>query len=240
MVDRWSLSPAERAARRERVRRRAAARDARVPEGKTYTLRKHRKSFQMWAWPGKIAACLEAGKPYEQPLLEHIYAEEFRGTAVDAGANLGNHSLWFAVMCGLDVAAFEPLWAQQLRHNVQLNNLGEQIRVEAVALGDADGVAEHQGKGRLETGRGQLPVRRLDDYGLTGVSLIKADVEGMEPAVLRGGEATIRRDRPVIFAEAWNGTAHEALGQVLEPWGYSMTRRFKSRGVATAVERWDG
>lgn len=205
----------------------------------TLTLASHGRTYRLAVWPGKVASCMRAGRPYEQPLLEHIRQQQFPGTAVDAGANLGNHTMWMAVMCGLQVVAFEPLWHETLTHNVQLNRLGGRVRVEPVALGGISGTAEHTGRGRLHAGTGDVPVRRLDDYQLTNVSLIKADVEGMEPALLRGAEATIRRDRPVIFAEEWGQPQHLAIAAVLGPWRYAMTRRFLGYNRTTVVGRWD-
>lgn len=181
-----------------------------------------------------------SGKPYEAPLLEHIWGMKLSGIAVDVGAHIGNHSLYLAAVCGLQVVAFEPSTVERLRANVELNDLGGQVRLEPFALGADLGWATEVGKGRLEVGAGEVPVRRLDDYALVGVSLIKIDVEDMEPSVLRGGEETIRRERPVIFAEARDDECHAAIAEVLEPWGYAMTHRFHSRGVATPVERWDG
>lgn len=50
-----------------------------------------------------------------------------------------------------------------------------------------------------------VPIRRLDDVvdelGIDDITLIKIDVEGFEPEVLKGGRETIRRMLPVIFAE---------------------------------------
>ena len=53
----------------------------------------------------------------------------------------------------------------------------------------------------------ELPVRvtTLDElvarHGLGRVDVVKADVEGAELAVLRGGEAVLRRDHPVLLLE---------------------------------------
>jgi len=225
--------------RRERVLRRAKARaDEAAAAGTILTLERHDRSYRMEYSPGKIAACVAAGRPYEAPLLEHIYRQRFTGLAVDAGANIGNHTLWFAVMCGLRVAAFEPIHADVLRRNVALNGLEDRVQVEPVALGDTDGAATHIGKGRLEVGAGPIPIRRLDDYHLSDVALIKADVEGMEAFVLRGGVETIRRDRPVVYAEAWDDTYHQGIADVLEPLGYARTKRFHGKDSATPVEGW--
>lgn len=231
------MTPAERQARRERVTRRARA-AAGLPTD-ILSVTAYGQTMRIWDYPEKIAACWRVGRPYERPLLRHIHQQRFRGVAVDAGANIGNHTLWLAVVCGLRVVAFEPVLHAELQANVTLNRLGSRVQVEPVALGDTDGTAEHVGLGRLTQGVGELPVRRLDAYQLTNVSVVKIDVEGMEPHVLRGGEQTIRRWRPVIFAEEHNQVEHDAIAEVLEPWGYRMRWRMQKRGQATPMGRWD-
>lgn len=218
----------------------------------------HGATIRMHDTGGKVGRCLRRGIPYEQPLLERIYAERFTGLAVDAGANIGNHALWLALVCGLRVAAFEPLHHELLAEHVVMNDAAELVRVYPYALADYDGQAVHVGKGRLDpagtaatirgepdvtsgrwTGSGSLvPTRTLDSFDLTGVALIKVDVEGMEPHVLRGGEQIIRRDRPVIYAETWTDAEHDAIAAVLEPWGYEATDEFSSPESTTPVVRW--
>ncbi len=44
-------------------------------------------------------------------------------------------------------------------------------------------------------------VRTLDSFNLTNVGLVKIDVQGMEPYVLRGASATLRRSLPVLIIE---------------------------------------
>lgn len=220
------MTPEQRE-RHNRVRRRAPL----------LTVNTHGHTIRMHNRGGKIARCWQHGTFYEMPLLRHLHEQRFTGLAVDAGANIGNHTLWLAAVCGLDVAAFEPLTHEALAANVALNGLN--VRVEPVALGARDDTAVHTSAGRLTTGAGNLPVRTLDSYALTDVSVVKIDVEGMEPDVLQGGEKTIRRDRPVIVAEEHNQAEHDAIAAVLQPWGYRMTRRFHGRGQATPVGRWD-
>lgn len=202
--------------------------------------------------PGRTAACIRDNRPYERSLLEHIYDQRFTGTAIDVGANCGNHTLWLAVVCGLDVVAFEPLYADRLKTNIRINNLGGRVRVEPVALGDARGKALRAGRGRLVGGGSRLsrlrrqllgtarsvPVRTLDSFDRTNVSVMKIDVEGMEPAVLRGGMRTIRRDQPVIFCEEWGPSERDAIAAVLEPWGYSAGQVFHGSPNAAAVRCW--
>jgi FkbM family methyltransferase len=195
---------------------------------------------------GKIATRIRSGKPYEAQLLEHIYEQGFTGLAVDVGANIGNHTLWLAAVCGLRVAAFEPVPAdlQVLRANVELNDLGDRITVYPVALGDRRGRATPLGKGQLDVGesrirRGPIRVRTLDSLKLSDVSVVKIDVEGMEPSVLRGGVQTIRRYRPVIFTEAWTDADGEAIAEVLAPLGYAAGDVFKDSRNSAPVVRWE-
>ena len=58
--------------------------------------------------------------------------------------------------------------------------------------------------------------RRLDALALPRVDFVKMDIEGSELAALRGGERTIRRDKPKLHrTHAWRDwpTAEAARGQ---------------------------
>jgi FkbM family methyltransferase len=177
-----------------------------------------------------IGKLIAEGHPYERPLLEHIYRQGFSGVAVDVGANIGNHSLWFAAVCGLPVVAFEPVTHKELRRNVE----GYDVSVQPVALGAKPGRARHVGDWRLKPG-GDLPVVTLDSFGLMGVAFIKIDVEGMEPDVLAGTSDLLSREHPVIYAETWGDDATARVRKVLAPHGYRRTKRIPT---ATIVEEW--
>jgi FkbM family methyltransferase len=214
------------------------------------TIEAHGQSYTIDVDPGSHIGrrMAEEGRPFEWPLLERIHALGLRGTAVDVGANVGNHALWLDVVCGLDVVAFEPVTVAELQANIDANGLD--IRVEPVALGAEPARASDRGirKGdpdgdptdyedwgfnhKLDVGDGPIEIRTLDSYELDDVALIKVDVEGMEPDVLRGGTETIRRCQPVIYAEA---LLSSPLALVLEPLGYRRTARLK-RG--TPLEEW--
>lgn len=188
--------------------------------------------------PGKMTKCWRNGKPYEAPLLEHIYAQGFTGTAVDAGANYGNHTLWLAIVCQLDVWAFEPIQFPALYSNLALNNLGDRVMVRPIALGSGRAHARSLGKGKLNvTESGSYRVMPLDAFQIPDVSVIKADVEDMEPDLLMGAEETIERCEPVIYAEAHPGQ-HERIAAVVEPMGYVKTAEFTSPESLTPVEEW--
>lgn len=227
-----------------------------------YEIDAHGSSYRIEADPQSLVAKrLIAGTPYEPWLLEHIYEQGCRGVAVDVGAHIGNHSLWLAAVVGVPVVAFEPLFYRELRANVALNGLEAEapgapgVWVETCALGEAEGTASdggdrvltdpgpaekrqhecNRGEGRLYPGPGSISVRTLDSFGLTDVGLVKIDVEGMEPLVLRGAARTIQHEGSDIYAEARDEKAEEAQREVVAQWGYKRIRRF-DRG--TPIVMW--
>lgn len=209
-----------------------------------YTLHAHGRSYRIAADPaGRVGGVIATGRPYEAPLLEWIWSKQLQGVAVDVGAHIGNHTLWFAVVCGFDVVyAFEPETSDDLERNIEIN--GANVRAEQCVLGATEGWAYQVAKGTFTTTMPEIsdaehlavPMRTLDSFCLTDVSLIKIDVEGMEPEVLRGALETIEGNRPVLCIEARDEPAHAALTEILEPLGYAMTERF-TRG--TPLECWE-
>jgi FkbM family methyltransferase len=202
------------------------------------TIEAHGASYRVNDPGGIIGNCLKAGSPYERKALERIYRAGLTGTAVDAGAGIGNHTLWFAAVCGLRVIAVEPLDHVRLAENVALNP-DLDIEVWPWGLGDrrytgsVTGAPAHViGDSFPDAG---VRIRRLDDANLDSVSLLKIDVEGMEPQVLAGALHTIQRHRPLIFAEAINDDARRRVAAILEPLGY---RHVKTYG-ATPLLEWE-
>jgi FkbM family methyltransferase len=134
---------------------------------------------------------------------------------VDVGANFGYFTCLLAARLGRGagsrVIAVEPNpdMLRLLRANVGINWSGAPVRIEPVAVADAEGemvltipddraangtLAPIEAAGRsLATHR--VPVRRLDDLlrAEPRIDLVKIDVEGYEPAVLRGAAETLAR-----------------------------------------------
>lgn len=187
---------------------------------------------------GIIGRCLVQGLPYECKVLERIYREGLTGLALDVGASVGNHSLWFAAVCGLKVVAVEPIDFKRLIENVELNPELD-IEVWTCGLGDRNYVGEVAGAPAHVIGDSfpsdGVRIHRLDDLDLDEpISLLKVDIEGMEPEMLAGGLDTITRDRPLIFAEAITPAAHDRVAAVLEPIGYKHVHTYG----ATPLEEW--
>jgi FkbM family methyltransferase len=129
-------------------------------------------------------------------------------SAIDAGANIGNHSLYFSQYFK-KVYAFEPnprtfkvlSMNSELADNIVCYDCGLSDKNEQTFL-EVDNF--HIGGAHIqEGGTTQISVRRLDDViePTVRVLLYKIDVEGHEYEALRGSEQTIRRNRPIILFE---------------------------------------
>lgn len=134
------------------------------------------------------------------------------GVALDIGGNIGLYTYRLSQLCSR-VEYFEPNPASvRMIKNLRLKN----VTVHNVGVSSADGtmrlyvpvvngvrmteLANFQGADG-EHDELEVPVRRLDGLGFTGVSFIKIDVEGHELEVLDGAEETILRERPVMMVE---------------------------------------
>lgn len=119
------------------------------------------------------------------------------------------------------VYAFEPLDtnAELLERSIAENGFHDRVTFRRAAVGAASGTAtltfpaETLNSGGAYLLRGgtapltgnqtrQIPAVALDDLQIKRpVRLIKMDVEGAEPQVLRGAERLLREDRPTVLSE---------------------------------------
>lgn len=140
---------------------------------------------------------------------------------IEVGANVGTETVCFADIVGPEgrVIAFEPdeTNVDTLRRLAEVNGW-KHVDIVMAAVSDADGEVcfeatqqrEASGIGRVvqeEMSDGAVKVKsvRLDTLRReveTKVAAIFMDVEGYEPAVLRGGRGVLREDRPVVVLEA--------------------------------------
>lgn len=194
----------------------------------TYTLEGHGITYQLHDPGSHIGRIIrETGRPYELKLLEDAYFRRRPGSlALDVGAHVGNHALWFALVCDMVVHAWEPDPGnvRSLRANVWLNPTAD-VTVHPVALGESPGWARLvgdpvYGTAVAEYGDGPVEVRTLDSYEFDDVAIVKVDVEGNEHRVLAGGVDTLTRCRPVVWAERGDNTDIAELADVLVPLGY--------------------
>jgi FkbM family methyltransferase len=137
-------------------------------------------------------------------------------TVVEAGANIGVHTIPLARKCAPGpLIAFEPQQRvfQVLCANLALNDIGN-VLAYPEACGEAEGeavipfldydAAQNFGGISLhgmETPGVKVRVVALDSLELAACGLLKIDVEGFEPQVLKGARQTIARCRPMIYTE---------------------------------------
>lgn len=169
---------------------------------------------------------------YELTLLEALRPHLKPGDLViDAGANVGNHSLFFAGVCGCRVMAFEPVPQafDVLQRNIARNGLGDLITPFRMALGaeagvaqvDLGGASDNLGSATLTPGVGDLEVARLDSLVPSETpTLIKIDTEGWDLAVLRGAGGVLSRAHPLVCIEAKTGAEFAEVFDVMSAQGY--------------------
>lgn len=160
--------------------------------------------------------------------LQKIVREHKIKRAVQLGCNIGHLTLAM-IKAGAEVHAFEcnPDAIKCARRNCPKADF------HCLAIGDYKGYAEaheNQNAGALylTAGAGEIPVTTLDDiqWQIEPFKLLVMDIEGWEPKALRGGERAIRKNRPIIVLEVYNGALsraqedREQLFRQLEGLGY--------------------
>jgi FkbM family methyltransferase len=158
--------------------------------------------------------------------------------AIDAGANIGTHTVAFANLVGPTgvVHAFEPQRRNflMLAGNVAINAL-DNVFCHQAAVGDAVGhitvpsmpppdthfnFSAVSIAGGAEQGE-RVPLLTLDSLNLPACRVIKIDTEGMEPQVLSGARTLIERHRPFLYLENNEPGASQRLSAVLDSYGYT-------------------
>jgi FkbM family methyltransferase len=194
-----------------------------------------------------------------QPLFDHFLAalkSEFsREIALDVGANIGNHSLFFSRYFRTVLAVEpNPVTLNVLRANAALS--GADIRVLPLGFADHDGLltffSNQQGNlgasgfafadgpaGNRNGRQIECQVRRGDDVlsellaENTGprIGLIKLDVEGAELSALRGLTERLARDKPLVIFESLRSEGEnggQAIFSLLREMGYGSFHAIES------------
>jgi FkbM family methyltransferase len=158
-------------------------------------------------------------------------------TVVEVGANMGTHSVDMARACAPGAFyAFEPQprLFQILCANLALNDIANALAYPE-GCGETEGEAivpftdyaregNFGGISLLGLGNAgiKVRVRPLDSLELPTCGLLKIDVEGYEPQVLRGARGTIARCRPVIYVENDRSAQQQEVISVVADMGYRL------------------
>ena len=198
------------------------------------------RRIELWTHPEPVLLATlirSTGRFYEPDVLAKVQEIYLPGTTiVDVGANIGNHTVFFAAILGAHVIAIEPYRASHelLEVNVAANGIGEQVRTHCLALGEREGSGSvrigdpgNLGTVGIQADGGDIPIRSLDGMAPEApIGLIKIDVEGNEAAVLAGARQTIRRWLPDIIVEANGADRFLATARQLHELGYAPRGRY--------------
>lgn len=157
---------------------------------------------------------------------------------LDIGANIGNHSIFFAKECSADkIYSFEPTERtfEILMKNIQINHLEHTVETKNIALGDqctkADVICVDKkncgGNKVSKNDDGNVVMETLDSLSIKDkIDFVKIDVEGFEYEVLAGASETLKRDKPYIYVEIFKQN-YDKVNSLLETMGYSCIQNWR-------------
>ncbi len=168
------------------------------------------------------------------------------GMVLDIGANLGFLSAHISRhLTKGQVIAFEPMPdnLDALNYVVKKFNL-KNVRVEACALGNEDGVVEMilpvEGKAKqqglshvvhdeiIDHNEGihfKVPIRKLDNIPFlfengVNITALKIDVENFEQYVLAGANKLFTTYHPLLYIELWDNDNQKNCFRIMKGLGY--------------------
>jgi FkbM family methyltransferase len=161
---------------------------------------------------------VETNNFFEINFLDYIAKNYGNQTGIlDIGANIGNHSLFFAKFINCQkVYAFEPFPTNIELLKQNLCDFADKSQIYEIALSNKEGTmplynsqAENFGgfslhsysNGSSFVVNSSINVITLDSLNLSNISMIKIDVENHENEVLEGAKQTILLNKPIIFLE---------------------------------------
>ena len=152
-----------------------------------------------------------------EPHIEKLLKKYVKSgdTVIDIGGHIGTHTITLSRCVGASgkVHTFEPqtkLFVEMLV-NTSLNDCTNVIP-HRVALGSTEGMtcitlpcSTNEGIGVVAPYGEKVPLKTLDSFNISNISLMKIDIEGYEIEALKGAKETIQRNRPVIIVEVFSG-----------------------------------
>jgi FkbM family methyltransferase len=181
----------------------------------------------------------ETSVPYEIEMLRDMALRIEPGDLVlDAGANIGNHSLYLAVVAKCNVIAFEPNLhlCEAIKCSARKNGLSNRLIIKNHALGAEEATAhfkavlpDNLGAQSIEFGEGNIDVIPLDSMTFSQpVKVIKIDVEGMELPVLIGAKRLLNKDRPLVYIECLDEKQFRQASKFFVEIGYAYWDTFNA------------
>lgn len=177
----------------------------------------------------------------ERDELKFLLSRDLKGhTVVDVGANRGSYSYWMHKAVGAqgNVVAFEPqpeltTFLQDLRATFRLNQLtivpcglsSHPKHTNLIRPKNHWGAASLHITPNEHTDIVPIQLTTLDDYfsnsSLRPIRFLKADAQGHELEIFRGGKRVLREDKPDLLFEAYDSLIDGGeLVPFLEDLGY--------------------
>ena len=169
---------------------------------------------------------------YEIEMLDYIKKNiKKRGTYIDVGANIGNHTVFFAKFCADKVIAIEPVKEnfELLEKNIIDNNLTNCVLHEKGISKDGRSlgvniVPLNMGSCDLTEEGDDIQTMTVDELELDEITLIKIDCEGMSMEVLKSFLPLIKKYKPHVFVEATKAE----LSVIQKLTGYKVIGKFNA------------
>ena len=155
---------------------------------------------------------------------------------LDIGANIGNHSIYFANQkIFSSIVSFEPIKSTYdiLQKNIDINGYRSFIRCINKGVGSHQSKAvvesfkkSNIGGTRLNYGNGEIEIVTIDSYDFNNVTFAKIDVEGFEVEVIKGFKSTIEKCKPILLIEIQHDVIDisKVIFDYLESLGYFYIR----------------
>jgi len=198
-----------------------------------------------------IISCIRRTETfYEIELLNYLLVRgPLGGVYIDVGANIGNHSIFFAKFLADHVVCVEPSdkIRQILERNLEANHIINYSLADcALGAAPAQGRLQYPDNNNIgmtkvvqagpvvEENAELVRICALDGLmealqpGLRNsrISLVKIDVEGMELDVLQGAHSILAQHKPQLILEAATEYDQDRLFSYLKPFGYEPIAQF--------------
>lgn len=177
---------------------------------------------------------------FEQDILKDLetFLPEENPMILDIGANIGNHSLYWAFEKKARIIAFEPVenTFNVLKKNIEINKLKHNIKAYNFGLSDVEELADYKtfredniGDTHLISSKnGSMKLRCLDsvEIDMPRIDMMKIDVEDYEAKVLLGAKNTIKKFHPLIFVESYPNCFGE-MNNILMELNYEIIKEYE-------------
>ena len=171
------------------------------------------------------------GSFYELKLLEKVKSLNLKGTYVDVGANIGNHTVFFSKFCTSDkVISIEmdssiyKILNKNINNlnilNTKLINVGVGEKFKKVKTSNID--KTNVGMTKIIGEDGDVIVNTLDNIlsNEENITIIKFDIEGYEKNALLGSKEIIKKHSPIIIAELKDNDEFVEFEKIAKDFGY--------------------